>query len=86
MRVSSKSGQNISIHTFRGAFLENHVFHIKPSEVIFSLERWEHGFLDSANSFLDPENSFLDLENWFLEFGILKYRVLEHTNWRLGGF
>ena len=36
--------------------------------------------------FLDSDNGFLDLENWFLEFGILKYWVLEHPNWHLGGF
>ena len=38
----------------------------------------ENGFLDSENSFLDSENSFLDLDNWFVEFGILKYKVLDH--------
>ena len=67
MRFSSKSGQNIGIHTFRGAFLENPVFHIKPSEVIFDLERWANGFLDSESGFLDLENGFLDLENGFLD-------------------
>ena len=52
---------------------------MKPSEAFLDLERREHGFLDS-------ENGFLDLDNWFLEFGILKYRILEHPNWHLGGF
>ena len=79
MRFSSKSGQNICIHTFRGPFLENPVFDSRPSEAIFDLERRENGFLDS-------ENGFLDLENWFLECGILKYWNLEHPNWHLGGF
>ena len=59
IRFSSESGQNIGIHTFRGPFLEKPVFHIKPSEVIFSVGM--------------SENCFLDSENWFLEFGILKY-------------
>ena len=55
-------------HTFRGPFLEKPVFHIRPSEASFDLER-------RGNSFLDSENGFLDLDNWFLEFGILKYQV-----------
>ena len=68
MRFSSKSDQNIGIHTFRGPFLEKPVFHIGPSEASFDLERRGNGFLDS-------ENGFLDLDSWFLEFGILKYQV-----------
>ena len=60
------------IHTFSGPFLRNPVCHIRPSEVIFDLER--------------SENCFLDSENWFLELGILKNWTLEHPNWDLGGF
>ena len=37
MRFSSKSVENISIHTFSGAFLEKLVSHIKPSEVSFNV-------------------------------------------------
>ena len=35
MRFSSKSGQNIGIHMFSGAFLEKPVFHFRPSEASF---------------------------------------------------
>ena len=56
MRFSSKSGENIGIHMFSALFLEKPVFHFRPSEVSFDLERSANGFLDS--------------ENWFLEFGI----------------
>ena len=79
MRFSSKSSQNIGIHTFRGAFSEKPVFHIRPSKVVFDLER-------SETCFVDSENGFLDLDNWFLESGTLKYRILKHPNWHLGGF
>ena len=65
----------MGILTFRGAFLENPVFHIRPSEVIFDLERSETCLLDSENGFLDSENGFLDLENSLLEFGILKLKA-----------
>ena len=50
------------IHTFRGAFLEKPVFHIKPFEVIFPL--WMSGKCLSYSG-----NWFLDSENLFLEFG-----------------
>ena len=45
IRFSSKSGQNIGIHKFRGAFLENPVFYIRPSEVSFPLGRGAGGDL-----------------------------------------
>ena len=35
MRFSSKSGQNIGIHMFSGAFLEKPVFHFRLSEASF---------------------------------------------------
>ena len=93
IRFPSKNDQNIGIHRFQGPFLEKPVFHIRPSEVSFSLGRGAGGDLGPGGGdlgpgegFLDSENSFLDLDNWFLESGILKYGVLEHPNWRLGGF
>ena len=79
IRFSSTTVQIIDIHTFRGPFLGKPVFQIKPSEAIFDLER-------RGACFLDSENGFLDLENRFLEFGILKYWVLEHSDWHPGGF
>ena len=79
IRFSSKSCQNIRIHTFWRPSLENLVFHIRPSELTFALERRETCFLNS-------ENGFLDLENRFLEFEIFKYWVWKDPNWHLSGF
>ena len=61
MRFSLKSGSNIGIHTFSKAFLEKLVFHIKPSEFIFSVGM--------------SESCLLDSETWFLECGILQYWI-----------